>query len=233
MCFDPVSLGLTAAGAAASVIGGGQQREAMQKQQSQELQQNLAVQAARNAEVQALMRKEEAAAASNKLLVDNAVANADPAHVAAAQQKATTDRTGAANGLIDMIPQNAVPLGNDAPGAIQAEYDKRRGAATGVARQGAAANANYSSFGDALNGINLGSADAARGVNTTNAIARGDASILPYDQQYAEQMARDTNLVQPYDTTGNTISGLGNLFATLGGSGKGGQFAASLGSGFK
>ena len=233
MCLDPVSAGVTAAGALASVVGGGMQRDAINNQQTQQMNQNLAAEAARNQQLQAAVQKQEQEAAANKVLVDNAVANADPQHVAAAQTAAATSRTGAANGLIDMIPKTAVPLGPDAPAAIQAEYDKRRGAATDVARQGAAANANYSSFGDALNGINLGTADAARGVNTTNAVARGDASILPYDQQYAEQMARDTNLVKPYDTTGSAISGLGNLFATLGGSGKAGGFAANLASGFK
>jgi hypothetical protein len=222
MCLDPISLGLLGTGILGSVGGGIMQNKAMQTQQGQQLNQNLAAEEARNQTLQRFLQTQKGYQKDNTGVLNSTIAGVQPGAVAGAQSSATQNRSTAANQAIDNGIQTtqAPPISGAGSSVVQGAMNDRSNAAIGTAKAGAAAQSAVGSYGDENTNMNLQGQDAARKIDTTNSFARGDAALLPYEQQLADFQARVSNPVNPASTMGSAVEGLGNVFASLAGSGK-------------
>lgn len=206
MCFDPISLGILAAGTAASAGGGMMARnEALTNEQNQAL--------AKNAELRRTIGRQKQFGDENANVLSDAISKFAPQTQGAAGMAADTKRENAVVG--NMTPPqttaDAVPLG-DTPAVIKNAYASRIADKFAKATDEARAKAKFGSYGDVWTNNNLGITGAARNVDTTNTFARDDASLLP-----AKQDLGAYSVWKPSSGIGETLQGLGNLAAAYGG----------------
>lgn len=214
MCIpglDPLSLGLLAAGTAASVGGTMMQRSEQQAANAREVEARNAV-LRDNLARMAVFQKQNAtqqSALMNKF-------------TPASQQQNQTDATAARDAQITgAIPTAASeagatppPLTGSQPQIIKSDLAGKMLGAFQTATNAAKANAALGSYNDAWANNNFGITDTARNIDTTNSLAQGQAAILPSQQDLAA-----ASVYQPPSGFGGMLSGLGSLMAGLGGSG--------------
>jgi hypothetical protein len=210
-----------AAGVGTSLIGGEMSAQAAKTQQEQQLNQNLAAEMARNGVLNQFLAKQNQYQAQNNASLKPAVAAVAPAAVTQNQAQDATSRINAANSTINAgtAPSPVAPLPNS-PAILQDTMNARSAAGIDKAKADAGAGAQLGSYGDENTNIGLSNQTAGRAIDTTNSFARGDANMLQNQQQLAGFQAQVGNPVYPASTMGSAVSGLGNVFATLAGSGK-------------
>lgn len=202
MCFDPVSLGLLAAGTAASVVGGSMSRsEATKNEQAQA--------AAKNAELRATLDRQKAFGDQNASVLSDVISKFSPQ--AQGQNALGADQKREDAVVANMTPPqdstNAVPLG-DTPNVIKGAYASRMADKFAQATAEARAKAKFGSYGDVWTGNNLTTTGGARSIDTTNTLARDDAALLSSRQDLAGYTA-----ARPPSGIGDTLSALGGLVA--------------------
>ena len=227
MCFDPISLAVMAASAAASAGGAVMQNQAQNRAQKHAAHADAAEAQKRREVMQATREKLKKHAEENQRTVSQTVQRVDQS--GDTQQMAEQSRIQQAQAIQDATPVAQAPtLGGAAPSVVQDEYNKRLGTARGEVAQRGAAQAKLAGFGDMLFRNDLAAQDASRRIDTTNNFARGDLEILPYEQDLEAYIARP-----PARGGGNgaslgaVLQGLGQLGGAYAGSGKLGATAAT------
>jgi hypothetical protein len=203
MC-DPIT-GLAIASTAASVGGGlYSSYEANNNAQSEMLARNnvlnsfLQKQTAhrKNNEAALTKRVEDMAPQANQQKIDNAVAG----------RGATIDATTSA-------PPSDVPLTGSAPKVVKDTVAGALSKAFGEATDAAKAKAKVSGYGDMMLDNQFGIGDTERQIGTTNNFARGEAALLPSQQELAGFAAR-----KPSTGIGQIIQAAGQVGSMYAGS---------------
>lgn len=220
MCFDPVSLTIAALGEAASVGGGIMNAQAQADQAAAIAQDNANAAAASNKVLSAFEDTQAANQATNNASLTPVYGAIDPAtfqaNQAAIAQNEGDQASKAIAATLASVPQPT--LTNTDNGQSAKAIADRIASRTGVSVQDAQNAAKLNSFGQAFSDLGLTETDANRKIDTVNTNARAQAALLPTDEQNAALQAR--RYIAPADTmTGTALQGLGNLFATVGGSG--------------
>jgi hypothetical protein len=212
----PLGLGL-----GTSLLGGQMTANAQRQQQEQQLNQNLAAEQGRNAVLQNFLKTQKDYQANNQSELNTAIAADAQPKLAADQAASTASRMqNADNSVSNVITPNVAPPSSTGSTTEQNDLNARTAAGIGRAAAVTGANATLGAYGDTNAAMTNSALTAGRGIDTTNSFARGDAALLPSEQQFADFSARAQNPVQPVSTWGSSLSGLGNVFAALGGSGR-------------
>jgi hypothetical protein len=211
MCLDPVSLGLTLGGTALSAFGSMSQSKAASEAAMKQ-------QAAENAVLNQVMNKEAdfqgANTATMKDLVSKFAPDVQTANLASAE--------GNRDGLIDSAitnPNTNVTSGPNTPQFVKDQIASRMLDGVQFAKNAAKANAKVGAYGDSMGTNARNISDASGTIDMTNNFAKGWQSILPDQQQLA-----GASVYTPPSQTGGLLTGIGNLMAGLGGSGKAANF---------
>lgn len=208
MCFDPVSIGLLVAGTAASMAGSSIARKESEEGQAREV-------AARNATLREQQARARRFAEENEAVTKRTVDRfAEPEQKKItdnvnAQRDATIDRT-----VVPTAGVDDIPLDTDGPQIIKSGIAKKMLDAFKKSTDNAKLAARVGAYGDVGTQNNLNMIDAGRKVDTVNSFARQEAAMLPSQQELAALTVR-----RPPSGTGQLLSGLGSLMASVGGSG--------------
>jgi hypothetical protein len=222
MCFDPITLGLVAAGTGASMIGNSMQQSDATK----------AMVAEKNAKNAALKKYLDKAAVYSKEaagISEGATAQFAPEAQTAMAEGANTARTDRVIG--NMTPMSvAMPATGSTNGTslIQDAVNKKYGETYTRKTDTAKKRAAFDSYGDvwADNSMNL--LDPARKMKTVNRLSADAADLLGAQQDTAAYMA-----YKPSSGLGSALSTVGGLLGGLAGSGllKGSGGSSSLSKG--
>lgn len=212
MCIpsvDPVSLGINAlmlgGGTALSIMGGRRQRD------------DAVLNAAREASVRNKVLREgldrqEKYGVENQGHLGTAFNRFDPNVQAgaldsafAAREAAVGEDLGPVTVLDDVGTNNQAVKGTIAKRMLDA-YQRATDVAKMRSRPGA--------YSDVWADNGAGIADSGRRIDTVNNFARGDAALIPMEQDLAAYV-----YASPTSSNGSTLSSLGNLLAGIGGSG--------------
>jgi hypothetical protein len=230
MCLGPELLGAAAAGGGlsassviplalslgTSVIGGQMQASAQKEQQDQQAQQALAQEQARNSVLQQFLQTQKQYQQNNDAQLNTAITADTKPKLAATQTNAVNSRIqNADSSVANTITPNVAPSSPTGSTFNQNDLSARTGTALNNAGAVTRAGATLGGYTDA-NAAMVNSAIAAgRNIDTTNSFARGDAALLPAEQQFASEEAILQNPIYPVSTTGSAIQGLGNVFSSL------------------
>lgn len=222
MCFDPVSLSLAALGGGASIIGGQQNAQAQADYAGRVAGDNTAAATASN---KVLSKFEDTQALNqnkNNDILATTYAATDPTTFQGDQSALGTAATNNATSAIAATLAGAKQpaLTNTDNGQSAAEIASRTGTMTGKSIRDATNAAKLGAFGNNFAQLGLKEADSARGIDTVNQTARSQASALPSQESTAALLAR--HFIAPANLApGTALQGIGNVFASLGGSGMG------------
>ena len=204
MCFDPISIGLMAAGTGAGMYGASKTRN--------EKILNDARQAdARNAVLRDYLGRQKVLQDENQVTNTATIGKFD----APTQTAVLADAQGARANDADvaLAPLNnanyaGIPLPGNSPSGVKSDIASRLRAGFDKATATAKASAK-------LGGYNaLTTSDAGRKIDTVNSFARGNTSILPSLQDAAQYGAYEAP-----SGMGALFSSIGNLLAGAGGAG--------------
>lgn len=152
-------------------------------------------------------------------------ANDTIAHFGAPQGQVLTDAQGNRIQTVtdNLAPLNDpsytdVPLAGDAPAGVKSDIAARLRAGFDHALKTSKANAKLGGYGDQWAGNALATAGAGRKVDTVNSFARGNTTLLPSLQDFAQYGANQP-VVDNGNVTGSVLSTVGKLLAGAGGSG--------------
>jgi hypothetical protein len=231
MCFDPVSLALAAGGTAASVIGGSMNADAQQKAAAAQMQDNQNAANASNAVLQKFNAAQGVNQSANNAALGGTLGMVAPgafqANQAAIAGAASNNASSAIASTLAGVKQPT--LTNTDNGQTAAAIAARTGVMTGQSVRNANNAATLGAYGTNFAQLGLGEANSARQIDTTNNLARRQAQLLPTDEQNAALQARQY-VPGPDYTAGTALQGLGNIFATMGGSGAGSRAVNGAGS---
>lgn len=219
MC-DPVTLGIMAVSAAASVAGGGLSARA-----SLDNQNNIA--AARNKVLQETNATNLKHAADSRaaLLSTLGKTTGDAADQGLAQTQAQTNRNVQAN----ITPSADAPVAaGDAPTVVKTSLAKAISDAADKSKSNAGAMANLQGYNLFNRQTGFGDQELTNDINLNNDAVRGNMALLPSLQDY-EQIKADNGGTS---TLGDILSGAGSLGAGYAGSRVGGG-TTGLGALFK
>ena len=220
MCFDPVSLGMAALGTGSSVLGGIMNQDAQTKQLGQIAQDNANAATVSNAVLSKFEDTQKANQDVNNATLAKTYAFTDPAAFGANQDSIASDSTNNAKTAIGALlaGQKAPALTGTDNGQTANEIAMRTGVATGKSIRDATNSAKLGAYGTNFAQLGLKEADSARGIDTMNQTARGQAGVLKTDEDNAALQAR-RYIAGPNYGLGTALQGLGNIFASAGGSG--------------
>lgn len=208
MCFDPISAGTMAAGAALSGTGG--------YLSAKESADNTAASvAARNAVLQRHLNHQKAYADEASGFFKNRMADYAPGAPAAALTAAQDARTADATGAITKPVSDTIALPGSTPDASRNEIAKRMLTAYQTATDRAKAAAKLGGYGDTSQARALGVADTGRRLGTVGALSQGDMATLQDEQELA-----DAATPKKQSIWGPVLTAGGNAVSWLGGSGK-------------
>lgn len=204
---------------ATSLIGGQLQASSQREQQNEQLNQNLAAESARNATLQRFLAQQEEYQSTNQKTLDSTIADASQPKVAGVQAADATQRMQNADSAVKgVITPNIAPPSATGSNLVQNDLNARVAAGQGRATAQTNAAATLGAYGDVNAYLHNSALNAERQIGTTNDFARGDAALLPSEQQFAEFEARAGAPINPVSTFGSGVQGLGNVFAALAGS---------------
>lgn len=210
-----IPLGL---GVGSSLIGGQLQANAQRQQEEQQLNQNLQAEYARNQVLQRFLATQKGYQKENQGVLDTTIDKASQPKLAATQAAGEASRiAGADSTVAGGITANVAPPSSTGSNVTQNDLNARTQAGLGRARASTGAAAKLGAYSDANSYLGNNAIDAGRRIGTTNEFSRGDAALLPSQQQFADFEARVGNRIDPLSTYGSTIQGLGNVFAALAG----------------
>lgn len=215
MCMQVLPLVL---GLATSVIGGQMQASAARRQQGAALNQSLAASQARNAVLQRFLAQQREYQEQNRGVLNDTIGRASQPNLAGAQSAGLAGRIAYAGDAVDQgTTSNVAPPSFTGSQIAQNDLNERTAAGLGRARDNTRASATAGAYEDANAYLGNNALNAGRKIGTTNEFSRGDAGLLPSQQEFAEFMARTGNPIYPMSTWGQGIQGLGNVFASLAG----------------
>jgi len=193
------------------------QADAQRAQQDQQSQQALAQEQARNSVLQNFLQTQKVYQQNNQDQLNTAIGADTQPKLAQTQTNAVNSRIqNADSSVANTITPNVAPPSSTGSRFNQNDLNTRSQAALGNAKAVSDAKATLGGYTDANAAMQNTALQAGRNIDTTNEFSRGDAALLPSEQQFASQMAVYQNPIYPVSTTGQTIQGLGNVFASLG-----------------
>jgi len=197
--FDPISLGIMAASAAASGISGAAKNKTAAQNQVGQIQyymdqaaQDAAAAKERNRVLDQYLGRQDEWVAQNQGDLNTGIAGFLPD----AQEMQRTGLEGARGSSIDAAlgAPNAgssdVALRKGAPNFVTDTIDKKVSEARDLARDSGMKLARMGSYGDTWQQNNRAIGGTGHKIDTTNTIARGNASLIPYAQDLAEFQVR-------------------------------------------
>src|SRR5258708_3766929 len=209
-----VSVGLMAAGTAASVGGGIMGRnDALANAQAQA--------EARNAVVRDAIGKLNVFGAQNRGTFDANMTNYDPATQAAQLQSAQDTRSGNNVNAITTQDPNATPIQADASPATRADLAKRMLAVHDQAVGRAKSMGQLGGYSDQWINNQLGNAQAGRDIGVVNNFAEARNALVQPEAALAAAAAYNTPSLW-----GALLSGAGSTMSAAGGAGIGKSFAS-------
>jgi hypothetical protein len=236
MAIDPVSIGLMAGGGLASILGGGMNRRAERHYTDmnlladmQQIRQDLETAKLRNQVLDEYRGNAREFATENQGNFTGGLGAFFPD----AQQTALT---GAADGRNATIQQAigtpsaapAVPLRESTPDAIKSLFSAGIGDAFSRASQQGTAMSKVGAYGDVDRGNASTIAGMGSQIGTVNNLARGNAALLPAEQDLFSFKANKP-IFRPsgpaYSPWGSVLQGAGNLAVAAGAQGLGKAFS--------
>jgi len=203
MC-DPITLGIMAAGTAASVAGGGMAS-------AEQANNNTNIAAARNKALQEANAKNLAISGKSRDAMGKEIAattgSADAAGLAGAQGGAVSTITG------NMTPEANMPtLGSDMPTAAKSGLGTAIQNAMAKSRDKATAQGNLLGYATHGRDVAESDKDLASGINMNNDFVHGNMAILPSIQDYEQIRAN-----KPSSGIGELLQGLGSMAGSVAG----------------
>lgn len=232
MCIpglDPIALAIMAASTAASVGGGlitnnNAQQNALRAQQ------------ANNAVLSKYLKQQKEYETKNRETLGQTLDTYAPEAQQQAMDQAANDRITAAQentagGVATGAPASSAATAS-APKVVQEAFAKAMGDAKTSSDAQTAARSRMASYGDTWLDNRLANEDAGRDIGFTNSFARQDTALLPYQQQWAQQISQ-----KPDNGLGSILQGLGALGSLYAGAGApglvgGGTVGATTGASF-
>jgi hypothetical protein len=184
-----------------------------------------AVMRARNQALQESLARQREFQRQNQLALDAGIDRFDPNAQQELQAKAVEDRTAGVlgNQVAPSSDASEIPLNENAPKVIRSAIAKRMADAFSKSTDRARATAKLGAYGDAWGGNDIAINDVGHKVGMFNNFSRGEAALLPADQELAGYMAH-----KPSSGIGETISALGSLGAGAAGAGMFGALGGGL-----
>lgn len=226
MCFDPVTLALAAAGAGATIIGSGAKRDAQNEFQLKNLEadrqqylQNFEEAQKRNEVANRYRDTARGFATENQGTFNTGLASFMPDAQEGRMDDAWLKRAVTTSDAIGG-PSGGVPLKAGAPSVIGQAYDQRIGDAFMRAHEQGFAKSRVGAYGDTQSANDRGVSDTGAKVNTVNTLARGNASLLPHEQdlvgfQVRKPIFRPAGADNPW--WADPLIGLGNIAGSMAG----------------
>jgi cellobiose-specific phosphotransferase system component IIB len=201
-----------------SVLGGQMQAQAQQQQRDQQMQQNLAQEQARNSVLQNFLQTEKTYQQNNQNQLNTAIDADTQPKIAQTHTNAVNSRIQNADSSVgDVIKPAVAPTTPTGSTFNQNDLTARQNAGLQNAKAVTDARATYGGYSDASAAMQNSALQATRNIDTTNSFAQGDYALLGPSQEFAAEEAALQNRVYPVSTTGQVVSGLGNVFASLAG----------------
>jgi hypothetical protein len=175
---------------------------------------------ARNDELRRLREKSRAASSANQTALSDALGKMGSETLGQAQET----RTNAITSNIDSATAGGdVPLSENAPNIVQAEYAKQAQKATDNAKTSAGRLGRLGGFGQQQFGVGMQTNDAAQQIAANNQPVQSWAQLLPHLQDY-----RAIESYKPSSGLGRLLQAAGMAFGRASGAKAGG----STGSGY-
>ncbi len=207
MCLDPASAALLAASTAASAVGSGIQTRNNNRYAD-------SVAAARNEQLRLTRDKQKQLGEQNQVtLADTFSKFAEPNQTQALSDAQNT-RAAAVDSATTAPAANDVPLSGSAPQVIKGAVAQRLLEAFTSATDKNKRLAKLSGYNDTTFGNNLNVNSAGRNIETQNNFSRGEISLLPYSQDFAEAQVK-----RPDNTLGMVLQTAGQIGAGAAGRG--------------
>ena len=227
MCFGP-ELALLAASTAASVGGGILSRNTQRQHADRVAARNLQVARERNA-VRDQYRERQKAWGDEAQGENNRAIDAMAPEAQAKKQGEVTDARAAVAQNIQRAPvAGEAPISGSAPSVVQSEIASRMLKAYEDSQAHAGRAAKLGGYGDVWQRNAMDLNDTNRRVSTLNNFSRGDMSLLPYDQDFAEYLVPQAKMKS--NVWGDVLTGVGKLGSAAAGSGAFGGAGAAGGA---
>ncbi len=209
MGFDPLSLGVMAAGAGLSTIGSGLTAGSQAKNGARQA-------AARNEVLRQQNAKLDKFAADNRGDFNTTIGTYDPNAQTAQRGALEATRAGDSDAAVNAATGAALaaPTGfsESASPAVAADFKSRMADASTRALEHGRAGAKLQAYDDSQLKNDLGNKQLARNIDTTNNYARGTAALTAPLQDFAQFQA-----YRPPSMLGGLVSGVGSLLSNYGG----------------
>lgn len=217
MCFDPISLALMAASTAASVGGGIVNRNTQRQNADRVAMRNLQVARERNAVRDQYRERQKAWGDEAQGENTKAIDAMGPDAQAKKQGKVTDARAAVAQNIQRAPVAGEAPISGSAPSVVEGEIASRMMKAYQDSQAHAGRAAKLGGYGDVWQANALDLNNTNRRVNTLNNFSRGDASLLGYDQDFAEYLVPQAKMKS--NVWGDVLTGVGKLGSAAAGSG--------------
>lgn len=178
--------------------------------------------AARNEKLDLVLRRNDPIAERSRETFDKRVADSSEEAIANDQAKAERTRTRSAEATLTdpNAASSDVPLAGSAPNVVRSEVAKQMLGVFEAGKDRAKKLAALGAYGDTFFNQGLQSVDTSRNLSIDSNFTAGNLSLLPYQQDIAENRA-----YKPISPIGGILSGLGGAFG--GGGGGGSAYSAS------
>jgi hypothetical protein len=175
-----------------------------------------AVMRARNAALMDSLARQRKFQEENQLALDSAFDRFAQPVQEEQQQKAVEDRTAGVlgNAVAPSPDASDIPLNGNAPKVIRSAIAKRMSDAFAKTTDRARATAKLGAYGDMWGKNDIAVNNTGHKVGMFNNFSRGEAALLPADQELAGYVAH-----KPSSGIGESIAALGTLAAGAGGAG--------------
>ena len=229
MC-EPLSLAFAAASAGASAIGQSVQNNEMQANQIRQMQNQAQIRDAQNRELDESRARQKVFSDRNQQTLQDTLQRFQPDQQQAQQQQAQTDATQQFQKAITPADGAYKPAGgSSAPAIVQNTYDTVTKDANTRGMGRAASLGALDGYKSSLLSNNTYLKNAGNQIDTQNGFSQSEGSLLPSYQDFAQSaVERPNGGAKPLSGVGSTLTGLGNLGAAAAGSGKLGNWFASL-----
>ena len=195
------------AGPVLSAAGG-----AIQRNEAQENAERMAE--ARNKRLNMTLAKNDALAEKSRDEFNQRQQNATKDKIDESQEQKTEQRQDTLEQAITPAEDAVadVSLSGSAPTVVRSELAKKMADVMGESKANAQRLATLGGYGDTWLDQGFQDVDAGRGINTNANFAQGNMSILPYQQDIAEQRA-----YKPISPLGGLLQGFGSAVSSYGG----------------
>lgn len=238
--MDPATLAIMAAASAGKAIAGIAERNTASKNQVGQINyqmaqdaQDAAAAAARNRVLGDYLGRQDQWIAQNQGDLNTGIAGFMPDAQALRRTGAEGARTASIDTAMGAPATGAVPLRASTPGFVAREFDKKVNEARDLARASGMKLARVGSYGDQWQQNNRDIGATGHKIDTTNTIARGNMSLLPYAQDLEEFQVRAPIAAPTPQSTpwwASLLSGAADLASTYAGSQMGGAKAPATGT---